>query len=218
MRVLLLCDDRFHPGSVPAAGLAPLQEKGIQFDVIQDAGKFDPANLKNYPVVIISKSDHTSSQDHTPWKTAAIQDAFIQYVENGGGLIVNHSGTVRGEGTDKLDRLAGCRFLHHPPTCPVWVQPLKPHPVTQGVEAFMEDDEHYYVEILAPDADILAAAYAPGFANEDGTPGSITAAACVRTQGKGRVCVLTPGHTPAAWANPNYQQMVLNAINWCAGK
>ena len=218
MKILLLCDDRYHPGNVPITGLAPLKEKGFTIEAILNAGEFDPVMLKDYPVVIISKSDHISHQDHNSWKTDAIQDAFVAYVENGGGLIVNHSGTVRGEGTDKLDRLAGCRFLHHPPTCPVWVQPLKPHPITQGVEAFLEDDEHYYVEILAPDVDMLAAAYAPGYVGEDGKPGSITAAVYVRTQGKGRVCVLTPGHTPDAWANPNYQQMMANAISWCAGK
>jgi len=225
MRVLLLCDDRFHPGSIPIMGCEPLKDKGFALDIIQDANEFDPTALNNYAVVIMSKSDHISSQDHSPWRTDAVQDAFVKYVENGGGLLVNHSGTATGTSTSKLNLLMGCRFTHHPPKCPVTVQPLKPHSITAGVKMFCETDEHYHLEILADDIDILAAAYAPPQGDEskyetdpkNNTPAAIIAAGYVRTQGKGRVCVLTPGHTAEVWHNPNFQQMLINAINWCAG-
>jgi len=221
MRVLLLCDDRFHPGNIPAEGITPLKEKGFEIDVIQDASKFDPATLGDYAVVVMSKSDHTSMHDHSPWRTEEVQDAFVKYVENGGGLLASHSGTVAGENTDKLNKLVGCRFTQHPAVCPVTVQPVKPHPVTNGVGMFCENDEHYNLEILANDVEILAAAYAApqGVEGEKGyDPGGIMPAAYVRTQGKGRVCMLTPGHTPEVWHNTHFRQMLVNALNWCAGK
>jgi len=226
MRVLLLCDDRFHPGSIPIAGCEPLKEKGFELDIIQNANEFDPAKLGSYATVIMSKSDHTSNQDLSPWKTDAIQDAFVKYVENGGGLLVSHSGTVAGTHTDKLNKLVGCRFTHHPPKCPVTVQAMKPHPITEGVGMFCETDEHYHLEILANDIDILAAAYAPPQGDEskyktepnNNTPGGIVATGYVRTQGKGRVCVLTSGHTLEAWLNPDFQRMLVNALGWCAGR
>jgi len=218
MKILLLCDDRYHPGNIPAEGMAPLKERGFTIDIIQDAKDFDPASLKNYAVVVMSKSDHTSSKDLSPWRTEAIQDAFVQYVENGGGLLASHSGTVAGESTDKLNKLVGCRFTHHPPQCPITVQPLKPHPITSGVEMFCEKDEHYNLEILADDIDIIAAAYAPpqsGQTAYENDTGGIVVAGYVRTQGKGRVCVLTSGHNATVWGNPNFQQMLVNALNWC---
>jgi len=221
MRILLLCDDRYHPGHIPALCLKPLKDSGFTTDIIQNANEFDAANLSNYAVVIISKSDHTSNKDLSPWKTDAIQNLFVKYVENGGGLLVNHSGTVAGTNTDTLNKLIGCRFTYHPPRCPVTVQPIKPHPITKGVRMFCETDEHYHLEILATDIDILAAAYAPpqGKEAEAGyDPGGIVAATYVRTQGKGRVCVLTPGHTAEVWNNYDFRLMLTNGLNWCAGQ
>ena len=265
MRVLLLCDDRFHPGDIPIRGVEPLKEKGITIDVIQNGQDFNPGRLKDYAVVIMSKCDHISMEDRTSWKTDAIQDSFVEYVENGGGLLVTHSGTVAGKHTGKLDRLIGCRFVSHPNQCPVTVLPsfsdnfdtmhvvhqsypknagfshildtmpevhqgyvknaVKPHPVMEGVEMFIETDEHYNIEILTNDIEIIAAAYAPPQGEESkyesepyfNTPGGIYPAAYVRTQGKGKVCVLTPGHNLEVWQNPNFQRLLENALRWCAG-
>jgi uncharacterized protein len=108
----------------------------------------------------------------------------------------------------------------------VTVQPIKPHPVTEGVGMFCETDEHYRLEILAKDADILIASYSPpqGEAEkyqEDpyhNTQAWICPAGYVRTQGKGRICVLTPGHLLPVWQNPQYQRTITNALNWCGGQ
>ena len=224
MKALLICDDHAHPGEVPIRGTAPLAEKGIDIEIMEDASYFDPAALPGYDVVIMVKCDHISPTDHTSWKTDAVQDAFIEYVENGGGLLVIHNGTVPGDNTQKLDKLAGCRFAFHPNDCPVTVQALKPHPITEGVEMFTEDDEHYRLEILAEDIDIFLASYAPPQGSKAkydtepyfNVPACISAAGYTRTQGKGRVCVLTPGHNHNVWANASFQRLVENAIKWCA--
>ncbi|MCL2128580.1 MAG: ThuA domain-containing protein, partial [Treponema sp.] len=133
---------------------------------------------------------------------------------------------VAGEHTGELDRLIGCRFAYHPCGCPVTVQPLKPHPVTEGAGVFCETDEHYRLEMLAPDADILIASYSPPQGEKEkygedpynNSPAWICPAGYVRTQGRGRVCVLTPGHNLAVWHNPHYQKILANALRWCAGR
>ncbi|MCL2364866.1 MAG: ThuA domain-containing protein [Defluviitaleaceae bacterium] len=226
MRVLLLCDDHYHPGNVPDQGMQPFKQKGFALDVIYDAADFNPARLADYAVVITAKMDQTTQTDTTPWRTPAIQDAFIQYVENGGGLIVAHSGTVAGADTAKLDEFVGCKFHWHPADCPTTVDVVKPHPITAGVTAFTEVDEHYHLAITAPDADIFLASYAAA----QGDPAKVesepyfNAVAAVRAagyavkRGKGRVCVLTPGHHLSVWLNPQFQLLLENALNWCAGK
>jgi type 1 glutamine amidotransferase len=226
MRVLLICDDYWHPGQVPIDGTAPLSQQGFQFDIITNANDFSPEKLSKYPVVLLSKCDEVSKEDRQPWKTEAVQRSFIDYVEGGGGLLVIHTGTVPGKDTDALEKLIGCRFIGHPNACPVTVQPVKPHPVTEGVALFCETDEHYHIEITANDADVLLASYAPAQGEEskyqedsyNNTPAAICAAGYVRTQGKGRVCVLTPGHNLAVWQNPQFQKLLANALNWCAGQ
>ena len=225
MRALLICDDYWHPGQIPIDGVAPLKEQGFQFDVISDAKDFKPEKLSEYPVVILVKSDQASQKDETNWKSEAVQKAFIAYVENGGGLLAIHSGTVPSKENKGLELLLGCRFTGHPEACPVTVQPVKPHPVTEGVGMFCEKDEHYRIDILSPDVDILAASYSAAQGSPDkykedpgkNTPASIYAAVFVRTQGKGRVCVLTPGHFLPVWLNPNFQRTLSNALTWAAG-
>jgi len=224
MHVLLLCDDYWHPGQTAVDGIAPLKECGYQFDIIFDAKEFSPGALKNYDAVLICKSDEVSQADKSEWKTDAVQKAFIEYIENGGGLVAVHSALVQGKSTEALDKLIGCRFLGHPNNCPVTVAPLKSHPVTDGVSLFIETDEHYKIEIIMPDADVLLASYSPAQGEESkyesepyfNTPSSIYPAGFVRTQGKGRVCVLTPGHLTSVWLNPQFQKLLTNALNWCA--
>jgi len=225
MRVLLICDDYWHPGQVPIDGIAPLKERGIEFDIITDANDFKTEMLDSYPVVIMSKCDEISPTDKTSWKSNDVQQAFIKYVENGGGLLVIHTGLVAGEDTEALDRLIGSRFTFHPQDCPVTVQPIKPHPITNSVELFCELDEHYRLDILSDDADIIMASYSPPQGDEEkyenepyhNSGAWIGAAGYVRTQGKGRVCVLTPGHHLAVWHNPQYQKVLENAAYWCSG-
>jgi type 1 glutamine amidotransferase len=224
MKILLLCDDYYHPGDVAADGVAPLIKSGYQFDIIKNANDFSPDILQNYSVVLICKMDEVSQTDKQPWKTETVQKAFFNYVENGGGLIAVHSATVCGKQTECFDKLLGCRFLGHPNNCHVTVQPVKPHPVTKDVGVFCEIDEHYRIEITAEDADVLLASYSPSQGEESkyetepyfNTPAAIYAAGYVRTQGKGRICVLTPGHILDVWLNPQFQKLLLNAINWCA--
>ena len=223
MRVLLLCDDFWHPGQVPIDGVAPLKERGFQFDVITDANEFKPEILVRYPVVLLSKCDEISPTDKRSWKSRVVQNAFIKYVEKGGGLLVVHTGLVAGEHTEALDRLIGSRFSFHPQDCPVTVQPVKPHPITKGVEQFCEIDEQYRLEIIADDIDIFMASYSPPQGEEmkyDDEPyhnsqAWIGAAGYVRKQGKGRVCVLTPGHHLPVWHNPQYRRVLENALHWC---
>jgi len=224
MRVLMICDDFYHPGEVPIDGVQPLKEKGFQFDIITNANDFKPEMLSEYPVVLLSKCDEVSKADRVSWKTEAIQKAFVDYVENGGGLLAVHTATVAGKQTEALDKLLGCKFVFHPVDCPVTVQPLKPHPVTDGVGMFCETDEHYRLEILSDDVDIVMASYSPPQGDPEkyetesyhNTPAWISPAGLVRTQGKGRVCVLTPGHLLPVWLNSDFQRTLENALRWCA--
>jgi type 1 glutamine amidotransferase len=79
------------------------------------------------------------------------------------------------------------------------------------------------LEILADDIDILAASFSDAQGDESkyksepyfNAPACITPSAYIRTQGKGRICVLTPGHVPEVWRNPQFARLLENALNWC---
>jgi len=222
----MICDDYWHPGQTPSDGIAPLLEHGFDIDIIKDVSGFEFASLSEYQVVILCKSAGIPDKDITCWRTEDVQQAFITYVENGGGLLVIHSGLVAGEKPGAFDQLIGSKFSFHPQECPVTVQAIKPHPVTNGVEMFCEVDEQYRLEILADDIDIFLASYSPQQGDEtqinsepyQNSNAWIGAAGYCRTQGNGRVCVLTPGHHVQVWLNKQFQRLLQNALNWCAVK
>jgi type 1 glutamine amidotransferase len=205
MRVLVICDDYWHPASTVREGLTPLGQRGFQFDWIEHAAEWSVERMAHYPVVLLAKSDEVSSTDRDHWVTDEVQSAFLDYVSRGKGLLVVHSGTVYAE-VPAMRALIGGVFASHPEQCPVTVQPLAGHPLTAGSAPFKVLDEHYFVELDDEGADRFLATR-----SVHGTqPGGWT-----RLQGEGRVCVLTPGHNAEVWRHPCYQALLSNALRWC---
>lgn len=207
MNVLVLCDDYWHPAITVRRGLEPLRDAGFEFDLIGHACQWDAARLDACPVVVFAKANDVSATDRTPWATDAVQQALTDYVQRGGGLLIVHSGTAGYKEAEVLRRLFGGVFTHHPPTCPVTVEPQDGHPLTAGSGPFTLPDEHYFMELDDPDAEIFMRTRSA----HGEQPGGWR-----RVQGEGRVCVLTPGHELEVWRHPSYQKLLKNALLWCA--
>lgn len=140
--------------------------------------------------------------------TDEVQRSFETYVLGGGGLLAVHSGTADYREAATLRRMLGGVFTHHPKQCPVTVTPLAGHPLT-GCPPFTAQDEHYFMEMDDPAVEIFMTT-----ASEHGAqPGGWT-----RSEGDGRVCVLTPGHNVEVWLEPSYQTLLANALRWCGRK
>lgn len=208
MRILVLCDDRWHPAQTVRKGLSPLEGKDVVIDFYSDAKEWSVEGMERYPLVIVSKSNNCSSNDETPWMTQAVEDAFIHYVEQGSGLLVIHSGTAEYQETSTFKKLLGGVFTHHPEPCPVTVEPTGRHPLVEGLESFTVTDEHYFMEMVDDNKEIIL-----NTSSLHGTqPG-----AWIKTLGKGRVGVLTPGHTADVWLHPGFQKILKKLMNWCSG-
>lgn len=222
MKLLLLCDDKYHPGEIPIQGTKPLLDKGCTIDVVTDTSDFDPASMFAYDVVILSKSDHISSTNHAPWKTLAFQKAMVQYVEGGGGLFVIHSGLVGGEDTELLDRLIGSRFIKHPPldTVSTFGMPMggEQHPVVKHFYASRAQDELYILEFLQTDyTETLISSRMRDAGDRLEAIDKYVTTGYVRTQGKGRILAVAQGHTLEAWLCDRYQTLLIHGAEWCAG-
>jgi uncharacterized protein len=183
-----------------------LTAQGYTFDWIVDGTEWSAEKMADYPLVILSKSNDTTQEDKTPWVTPEVEEAFADYVQRGGGLLVTHSGTVC-KTTETLRPLIGGAFEHHPPQCAVTHIPAVGHPLTAGVDAFTATDEHYHMVLEPEVTDVFLTT-----TSEHGTqPGGWT-----RTEGEGRVAVLTPGHNAAVWLHPSYQTLLDNVMRRCA--
>lgn len=209
MRALLICDDYWHPGEVAEQGLAPLGKEGWQFDVWKDAKQFDLKKLPDYPVVIFVKSNNVSKADQSSWMNEDVVDALQNYAKNGGGLLVVHSGTAGYREFPALHKLFGGLFIGHPTALPVTFEPEVRHEMAAGVGAFTEVDEHYMMDVAEGVGDVFLKSISRH---------GVLPAGWRRIEGRGRVCMLTPGHNLAVWLNPNFQRLLGNVLAWCAGQ
>lgn len=205
-RTLVFCDDSAHPASLTRDGLAALGDCGLRFDWVEDASAWQPQRLSDYPLVIFSKANNCSQVDEAPWATEKIAKAFVDFVASGNSILFLHSGTALYDNAPSLCRLMGGAFTGHPPQCPVTVAPCAGHPLTVDSAPFTLVDEHYMMEMNDPDVDLFLYSQ-----SEHGTQ----PAGWTRYEGKGRVCVLTPGHNAAVWICPSYQALLRNSLAWC---
>ena len=207
MRILVLSGDYYHSGEAAKAGLSQLEEAGFEFDWIEDAKDWPVTTMLNYPVVLITKSDHTSHLDKTPWMTPEVELTFQDYVRRGNGLLAVHSGTAGYAHTKIFRELLGGVFNYHPDQCEVTAELRRGYPLAEEIKPFTLFDEHYFMD-TEPGNHIFLTTH-----SEHGTqPGGWT-----RLEGQGRVCVLTPGHNPQVWLNSNYQALIQRALKWLSG-
>lgn len=214
MKVLVICDDKWHPAEVIQRGMGYVTGD-YQFDYVMAAKDIlTPAMIKAYPVIINAKGNAVTAANEAPWFEETVTEVgpreFREYVAAGGGFIALHAGnTYSQESCPEYAELVGNSFVTHPLRCPVEFTVVGDHPITKGAEAFTERDEHYEIGRMA--ADIVP------FLETRSIPGGTQMGGYVRKIGAGRLCVLTPGHTLAVWQNKNFRRLLTNAIDWCAG-
>jgi type 1 glutamine amidotransferase len=208
MKALVFCGDHWHPPQVTQNGLRGLADSGFVFDWIPDSRSWSAEQMAAYPLVILSKSNNVSAADSTAWMRDDVQAAFAEYVRKGNGLLAVHSGSAEYENAPVLRSLLGGVFAHHPEQCPVTMKPREGHPLSAGLDPFTMMDEHYFVVLDDPQADIFMTTSSM----HGEQPG-----AWRRREGEGRVAVLTPGHNVEIWLHPTYQAMILNTMRWCCG-
>ena len=118
MRILVLCDDYYHPARTCRLGLAPLVNRNMRFDYVENPNNFSVGTLTDYPMAMLIKSNNVSSKDRTEWMTETIQHGFRNYVEEGGGLFAVHSGTAGYKDTSNPPRPTRRRLYGAPEAMP----------------------------------------------------------------------------------------------------
>jgi len=206
MRVLVLAGDAWHPAEIVQRGLGALDHAGFDFEHVEEGGRWSPAMMDEFPLVVVAKANHLGATDQRPWLTADSQAAFRQYVQRGGGLFVVHAGACYKDLPD-MRGITGGAFLQHPDQCAVTVEPKAGHALAEGVESFTAQDEHYIMALDDAGADVFL---------RSRSGHGVQPAGWTRTEGGGRVCVLTPGHNAEVWLQSSFQKLLENALGWLA--
>ena len=215
MKILITCDDYWHPAEVIERGLAFLKDYGYELDFVRDAKDIlTPEMLDEYPLFINAKMDQIGNGNQNVWfhRAAELQVKDIEaYVRSGGAFLGLHGGnSYFWKESEDYCRFNGCAFVKHPSRCEIAVRPVKEHPITEGISEFIIRDEHYEVDHLAEDAEVLLESVSDA--------GGKQIAGYVRQLGAGRTCALMPGHILSVFQNKSYQKLILQAIAWLTGE
>ncbi len=208
---IVLLHDYWHPGNT-IEPLLPLifDEKEWLVKVTEDPN-YIGATMIAPDLIVNFKGGIANTQIPTPnWYANGAIPGYIPMMMSaaGTGYIGVHSGltNIPDDSPFYTDILYG-RFISHPPKCEVNVHIVKGHPVTEGVNDFVIEDEHYQMEGDWEKTNVLA---------ESASVHSTQPAVWAHELAASRVVAITPGHTTEVLTNPEMVKLFRNAIAWAA--
>jgi len=188
---------------------ALLEPHGLQVEATYDLDRLSHLEENRYDLVLSYTcfSPHREGFNDTgPERITDAQiDGLASWVRSGGALLALHSATVIGESGPGLGELLGGVFVSHPPPFTFTVYPIfGGHPITAGIQAFAIHDE-FYMEMHTPAVQVHMLAFDRGVAYP---------MTWSKTEGRGRVVHVAPGHSREVWDLEPYQRLLLQAIDW----
>ncbi len=213
-RVLLILGGMYHDFEGFAAAMRLLLEgAGYAINPTYDLDLLTQLDRSDYDLVMsyTSLSPHREGHEDTSPETLADDQVsgLTYWVDTGGALLAVHGATVSGIPNPAMRALLGGVFISHPPQFSFMVYPMyRPHPITEGIEAFAVTDEFYVQEYDQSD-DFHMVAIDRGVAYP---------MVWTREPGQGRVAHIAMGHGPAVWRLPQYQQLILQAVTWLTSR
>lgn len=148
--------------------------------------------------------------------SAEARRSVLEFVESGGGLVACHTAIICFDDWDQWGALLGGTWVwgtsSHPAPAPVEVTIAEPsHPVVAGLTDMQLVDEVYGDLSMGDDVSVLATARRHA---EDAEQPVVWA----RHAGRGRVVVNGFGHDVASITSPDHEQLLVQAVAWCAGR
>ncbi|MDX1963243.1 MAG: ThuA domain-containing protein [Pirellulales bacterium] len=216
LRVLFLGDDGHHrPEMLYKQLQGPLGRREIALTYTKNLADLNLPLLNQYDALVIY-ANHDKLD-------AAAEEALLQYVESGKGLVALHCASFCFLNSEKYIALVGGQFSRHG-TGTFRVEPVQPpqDPLV-GYEGFESWDETY-VHTKHNDRDRVILEYRygadqanspakkPGSSTQDGQKGEPWT--WIRTQEKGRVFYTAWGHDERTWTNPGFTNLVERGIRW----
>jgi type 1 glutamine amidotransferase len=237
-RVLAFIGDRYHnPDYIHVALSRLFRELDLPVDFTINFEEIDAARLQKYrlfvnlgsplswpngylgPDAYSYASALENADESLPAKMeGAITEeqgkAIIDFVQAGNGLYAYHQSGYTSLYSKNYREVMGAVTLGHPPLRPFKVKVVNhEHPITQGVQDFMVNDEqHFLTYDKDPKYVILQSENIDGL--NHGKLGATAVGGWAYDYGKGRVVYTAVGHTIHALWNPEYLKIQKNAVRW----
>jgi type 1 glutamine amidotransferase len=178
--------------------------------------KLRPDSARNFDVLVL----------YDMWQNVSDEAKadLLAFVNSGKGLVSLHHSIANYQKWPEWHQVVGGRYYLDKTTVAgvekprsIWKHDVKfkvqvadpDHPVTRGVKDFEIHDETYGLFDMAPESHPLLTTDEPTSAKN---------IAWAKTHGPARVVYLQLGHDHLAYENPNFRQLVRQAIQWTAKK
>ncbi|MCJ7465098.1 MAG: ThuA domain-containing protein [Maribacter sp.] len=215
------------------------KSKGFTVTTSTDIAQFEKDHLKNYDAIVLNnncsigdkrnlfwdvlKTD-TSLTDAQRWSRAhQLETNLLQYVKNGGGLMVLHGGIVMQNNSEKFGEMLGGSFDYHPKQQKIKVKlAAADHPLVQAFQGkeFEHIDEPYFFNnayfdynfrpLLYMDADKLVG-------KKEEVKDTVKYISWIKRYGQGRVFYCSPSHNAQSMENPQMLQFLLDGLQYVTG-
>lgn len=197
--------------------LAAVKEKepSVQITSVEkgnlDALKYE--NLKNYDVLHLVQ---VQVEDGNP--PDFVKDSIIQFLKEGHGLVANHFTVANFQNwRDSIDIL-GAMWVNgkstHDPYHTFRMDIVdEGHPIIEGVSPFTTNDELYFNLLMRPDMHIIMAADQERFGHTVAEP-----LLCTHYFHNARCVYFALGHDPKSLDPPEIRRILVQSIEWAAGR
>ncbi len=206
--------------------------------IAKDVDTFEKENLKQYDAIILNNSNpsgpdrnlfadllkqNSSLDEHTISKLAAqYENNLIDYVADGGGLMIMHGAITVQNNSMPFSRMVGGSFDYHPKQQEMHLKEVDPkHPMVQAFKGkgFVHTDEPYFFKNAYADYNFRPLLYIEADKLEglrkEVTDNTIYVA-WIKKHGAGRVFYSSPSHN-AQSMNKELLQFFLDGIQYVAG-
>jgi len=148
------------------------------------------------------------------------QEAGLErFLARGGGLVALHGSSWSFANSELWDNAIGGRFVGHAegtyPLRIVFVD--RSHPITVGLSDFETTDEEYCHD-LNPNVERSVLGRFDARPQESLCPDGPNEMLWTREFGGGRVFYTSLGHDHDTWENPSWQRLVVQGLQWAAGR
>lgn len=217
VRVLLMTGEHNHDWKATNPILEKLIDSTDRLQVTTEREPWDlgPEAFADFDVVF-SNWGHWPNTDSDPWG-AETKAAFLEFISNGGGLVVMHGGGSLHYPWPEFQAMVGLAWTRgkttHGPRHNFKVYMKGDHPITAGMKTFEIYDELWRFMVPTGDHEVLALADVAG---DKKGPGPDEPMLITTKLGKGRGVNVVLGHDTQSLQNPALQELLLRSMEWAA--
>jgi len=217
------------------------KSKSFTITTSKDIHQFEKASLANYDAIVLNNTCSKPDHRHLFWdqlraestadsaavmaKAQELESNLIEFVSQGGGLLLLHGAVTTLNNSSKFSDLVGASFDYHPPQQAIQVKLEDPsHPLVAAFpkEGFSHVDEPYFYKNAYSKLNFTPLLYFDNDqirsqrANQELKSGK-TYVAWIRPEGKGKVMYIAPSHNAQSFENPALLQFFLDGLQYVVG-